>query len=300
MADATTSGRDLKDRAEQQIDRAANSDAMEKMARAGYVARGVVYLLVGVLTVWAAINSGRASGTQDTMRSILEQPFGWILLGLIALGLICFALWRFVQTAVDPEERGTDAKGLRVRIGYAISGVANGALALQAAQLAWLGAASRGGGDGQGARDWTAKLMSQPFGVWLVGLLGAGIIVYGLWQLYRAYADKLSKRLDLSPVSPDTARMLRRISRAGLAARGVVFLIIGGFLIQAAMSHNPSEAGGLGEALHAIATTAYGPWLLALVALGLAAYGIYQFVQARYRRIGGIEHSGSVGRIQQA
>jgi hypothetical protein len=111
------------------------------------------------------------------------------------------------------------------------------------------------------------------------------VIGYGLYQLYRAYRAKLSKELDLSPLSPDAATWVVRLARFGMAARGVVFSIVGWFLIRAAMQRDASEAGGLDEALATLERQAHGRWLLGATALGLVAYALYQFVNARYRRV---------------
>ena len=258
---------------------------VEKLARMGYAAKGIVYLIIGGIAARAAFGSGeRVQGSQGAMRTILEQPFGKLLLGLVALGLAGYALWRFVQAGLDPEHKGTDAGGAAKRAGYAISGVIHAGLALAALRMV-TGRGGGSGGDGGSAVHWTATLMRQPMGRWLVAAVGLGIVGYGLYALYRAYAVKLSKQLDLSRMSPAAREWAVRSGRAGIAARGVVFAIMGFFLLLAALHSNPAEARGLDGALRALQEQAYGPWLLGLVALGLVGYGIYQLVEARYRRI---------------
>lgn len=255
---------------------------VEKLARMGYGAKGIVYLIIGGIAARAAFGSGeRVEGSRGALRTILEQPFGKLLLGLVALGLAGYALWRFVQAGLDPEHKGTDGGGVAKRAGYAISGVIHAGLALAALRMV----AGRGGGGGDRTDDWTATLMRQPMGRWLVAAVGLGIIGYGLYALYRAYAVKLSKQLDLSRMSPTAREWAVRSGRAGIAARGVVFAVMGFFLLLAALRSNPAEARGLDGALRALQEQAYGPWLLGLVALGLVGYGIYQLVEARYRRI---------------
>ncbi len=255
---------------------------VEKLARMGYAAKGIVYLIIGGIAARAAFGSGeRVQGSQGAMRTILEQPFGKLLLGLVALGLAGYALWRFVQAVLDPEHKGTDAGGAAKRAGYAISGVIHAGLALAALRMV----AGRDGGGGDRTDDWTATLMRQPMGRWLVAAVGLGIIGYGLYALYRAYAVKLSKQLDLSRMGPTAREWAVRSGRAGIAARGVVFAVMGFFLLLAALHSNPEEARGLDGALRALQEQAYGPWLLGGVALGLVGYGIYQLVEARYRRI---------------
>jgi hypothetical protein len=267
--------------------RAAAGEAapwVERLARLGYAAKGVVYLIIGGIAARAAFGSGeRVEGSQGALRTILEQPFGRALLGLTALGLAGYALWRFVQAALDPEHKGTDAGGAAKRAGYAISGVIHVGLALAAVRMVMGGGGGQGGGDS--ADHWTAVLMRQPAGRWLVAAVGLGIMAYGAYALYRAYAVKLDRQLDLSRMGPEARTWAVRAGRAGIAARGVVFLVMGFFLLRAALQFDPSEARGLDGALQTLQQASYGPWILALVALGLAAYGVYQLVEARYRRI---------------
>lgn len=261
---------------------AARSDTVEKLARLGYAVKGVVYGLIGVLAVMAALGEGgQTSGSRGVLDTIAGGPFGQVLLGLVAAGLFGYALWRFVQSIVDPDNKGTDAEGLVKRTGYFISGLIHAGLGIAAVRLL-LGS---GSGGGSSADSRTATLMEQPFGLWLVGIVGAVIIGFGLYQLYKAKEASFFDKLKTGQMSATERTWAKRSGRAGLAARGVVFGIIGFFLIQAALSANPQEARGLGGALDTLAAQPYGPYLLGLVALGLVGYGVYCGVNARYRRI---------------
>jgi hypothetical protein len=263
--------------------RAAHSDKVEKLARLGYLVKGVVYALIGILAVMAAFGSGgKTSGSRGVLGTIADGPFGQVLLVVIALGLFGYALWRFVQAFADPDHKGTDAEGIVKRVGYFISGVLYAGLGVAAVRLI-LG--SGGGGGGSNADSWTAKLMAQPFGLWLVGIVGALTIGFGLYQLYKAYQADFFDKLKTAEMSASERTWTKRTGRAGLAARGVVFCIMGVFLIEAALNANPEEARGLGGALDTLAAQPYGPYLLGVVALGLLAYGIYCGVNARYRKI---------------
>jgi hypothetical protein len=142
-----------------------------------------------------------------------------------------------------------------------------------------------GGDDDRGIEKWTAWLMSFPAGAWLVGAAGVFIIGYGAHQLYKAWTTDLDDQLSLGRMGPTAARWTVRFSRFGMAARGVVFGIMGTFLVIAAFRSDPGEAKGVGGALHALQQQPYGPVLLAVVALGLIAYGAYELIRARYRRI---------------
>lgn len=261
--------------------RGPSSDWVETFARAGYTAKGVVYIVVGVLAAQVAFGAGGATeGAQGAIQEIATAPFGQTLLVLTALGLACYAVWRFVEAVVDPDKHRTDAKGVAKRTGYAVSGLVNLGLALFAAQLL----IGTGGGDDSSRAEWTARVMRQPFGLWLVGIAGAIVIGVGLRHFYRAFNATFMEKYKASEMTSTTQKWAKRAGQWGLSARGVVFVIIGLFLIQAAMRADPQETGGLGEALATLAQQPYGPWLLGLVALGLVAYGIYCFSYARYRR----------------
>jgi hypothetical protein len=206
-----------------------------------------------------------------------------VLLGLTAVGLSCYAVWRLFCALFDPERREDDVKRLFVRLGYAGSGLAHAGLALEAARLA-LGHYGAGAG-GERAESWTARLLDAPFGPWLVGAVALGVAGYGAAQIVRGLSRKVEERLRLGELAPDERRLVVRVGRVGTVARGIVFGIIGVLLMRAAVRHDPEEAGGLGDALGTLAQQPYAPVLLGSMALGLGAYGAYQLVKARYRVI---------------
>lgn len=256
---------------------------VERLARLGYLTKGIVYAIVGVLAVQAAFGAGgQTTDTKGALGTIASQPFGKFLLALLTVGLIGYVIWRFVQAVQDPEHKGDDAKGWATRLSYAVSGLIYASLAFTAIGLI---RGSGGGGGGNSKQDWTARLLAQPFGQWLVGLVGALVIGFGFYQLYKAYKAKFRKKMKLHEMSPTEEAWATRIGRFGLGARGIVFCIIGFFLLQAARQSDASEVRGLDGALQSLAQQPYGPWLLGIVALGLIAYGIHMAVQARYIRI---------------
>lgn len=262
----------------------AASPWLERLGRFGYAAKGLVYAIVGVLAAQAAIGSGGATtGTQGALRWVVQAPFGRFLLLAIGAGILGYAIWRFVQAGLDTEGKGTDTQGLAARGAYAVIGVIHVGLALSAVQLALGNGGSASGGATQ---DWTAWLLSQPFGAWLVGLAGAVVTGAGLLQFWKAYSANLRDTLKLGELSATGASWAVALGRFGYAARGVAFSIIGGFLIVAAVQAQPQEARGLGGALDTLASQPFGPWLLAIVAGGLVAHGAFMLVQARYRRLG--------------
>lgn len=254
------------------------------LGRFGFAAKGLVYIIIGVLAVQVAIGSGgQTTGPSGALSTIANQMFGQVLLIIVAVGLFGYALWRFIQAWKDPENEGSDAKGVIKRIGYGVSGLVYAFLGVEAIRIV-MGTSSGGGGEQQ-AQDWTAMLLAQPFGQWLVGIVGAILIGTGCYQFYRAYSAKFQEKLKLNEMSATERTWAVRSGKLGFAARGVVYLIIGGFLIQAAWTQNSEEAGGIGQALRELAQQPYGPWLLGIVAAGLVAYGFFCFILARYRYI---------------
>lgn len=261
---------------------------IERLARFGYAAKGVVYAVVGGIALNAAFGVERATGSRGALESLLRQPLGRVMLGVVAVGLLGYVVWKAVQAVLDPEHLGTDAKGLFKRAAFGLTAVIYAGLALAAARLALSGASGGDAGaegDGTGPDRWTAMAMDKPLGRWAVAAVGVGIIAYGLYNLYKGYTAKLSEELDLSDLEPENRRRVIWAGRFGMAARGVVFGIVGWFLVMAALHYNPTEARGLGGALRTLEEQTYGPWLLAAVALGLVAYGLFYLVKARYRRI---------------
>ena len=269
--------------AEQAVRSAVRNPWVERLARFGYAARGVVYALIGLLAIQAAFGGRGAIEQQATPEGALQRiaEQSRLLLVLVAIGLAGYALWRFVQASLDTENKGSDAKGLVKRGAMVASGIAYTGLALLAARMV-SGDSSGGGG---GSQETAAGLMDKPFGRWLVVLAGIAVIVSALYQIYEAYTKKFRKRLKLEEMNADEERLATHTGQVGLAARGIAFLVSGWFLVQAGLRYDPNEARGLGGALETLASQPYGPWLLGLVALGLIAYGAYSFLQARYRKI---------------
>jgi hypothetical protein len=255
---------------------------VELLARAGYGARGAVYLLVGVLALLAAVgHGGGTGGSRSALAALLDQPFGAVLVGLLALGLAGFALWRLVEAATDADRRGSEPKGLAVRGAHVISGVVYGSLAVSALAMA-LGRGGGRGGEDAAARDWTRWLMAQPAGRWLLAALALVVAGVGLSYLWRAWTGRVTERLRLPPGREAWARTAGRL---GFSARGLVFIVVGGFLLAASWQASSSEARGLGGALDALREQPYGTVLLGATAIGLACFGLFGLVQARYRRL---------------
>ncbi len=275
-------GRQLESTARAALRHSLRNPWVEPLARLGYAARGAVYALVGILAIQTAFGArgNQQTDTRSALQWVAEQSTA--LLWLLALGLFGYALWRVVQGVLDPENKGTDPKGLAVRAGQVASGLIYGGLAMAAVRMA--SGASNAGNSG-GTQGWTADLMTKPFGRWLVAIAGIAVILSGLTQLRDGWTEKFRKHLKEQEMDPSEQRLAVNTGKVGLIARGIVFLFSGWFLIRAALQFNPAEARGLGGALETLASQPAGSWLLGLVAAGLIAFGAYSILLARYRRI---------------
>ena len=257
---------------------------IERLARFGYAAKGVVYVLVGSLAALGAFRGGEGpTDSRGALTQVVRQPYGRVMLSVVAVGLAGYALWRIVQALRDTEDKGTEWKGLAIRFGYACIGVVYAGLGYSAVRLI-LGHGAGKSSD-QSSKEWTAVFFTLPLGRLLVGLAGLCVIGFGLYQCYKAFTAKFRKKWKRHEMSERERSLAIRAGQVGLVSRGVVFGIIGAFLIQAALRARAEEARGISGALRAIEGQPYGPYVLAAVALGLVAYGLYMFVEARYRRM---------------
>lgn len=252
------------------------------IGRFGYGAKGFVFIIVGFLALFAAIGAGAANdGTQSALRYIATLPLGQFLLGAVAVGLAGHALWRLVQSFMDTENKGSGAKGIVARGAYAAIALIYLGLAFSAVKIILGESLVRG----FWAQSWSAWLLAETFGQWLVGLAGAVTVAIGLYQFYRTYSANFREKLLLGEMNGTEEKWAMRTGRFGYAARGVVFCIIGFFLILAAYQADAGESRGLGGALRAIEQQPYGAWLLGIVAAGFMSYGLFMFVLAKYRRM---------------
>ena len=261
-----------------------------RLARCGFATKGIVYLLIGILAAKAAVGAGgKTTDNRGAIETLYRQPFGRALVSLIALGLFVYALWLFVAAALDPERTGTDAKGAAGArwAGRAVSamlGCTYAALGVVAAKLV-VQQRSSGKGTDAATHDWTAKLLAHPFGAALVVLIGLIVLGVAGYFFFQAATARFRDKLDLGGASAAERGWVGPLGRVGFAALGVVDVIIGLFLIIAAVRHNAGETKGVGSALAAVAQRPYGGVLLGVVALGFIAYAAYTFAEARYRRL---------------
>jgi fumarate reductase subunit D len=262
-------------------DKIARSRGFEWLARSGFVARGVVYGIIGILAIELALGvGGTTTNQQGALKTIAHQPFGKVLLILVAIGLAGYALWRLLHALLGHGPEASDTTFERVdALG---SGIGYAGLCVIAVEIV-LGSASSGGSGN--TQQTTAGVLGWPAGAWLVGIAGAVLIGIGLFQGYRALSKDFLKDSKTEQMSAKVRNWIEWIGSFGHVARMVVSGMVGVFLIKAAFDYNPSNAVGLDGSLAKLAHASYGPFLLAIVAAGLIAFGVYSLSDARYRRI---------------
>lgn len=249
------------------------------LARLGLGARAFVYFAVSGVLLNSAFTSKPDDGASagDAFRAIENEQGGRILLLAVAIGLFLYALWRFQQALLDPEDQGSDAKGILARVGMASSGISYLLIGVAAASVTF-GQNSGGGG---GKTEETAKwLMEQPFGSWVVTLAGLALMGVGGAQVWRAKTGQWKDHIDLS----GWAGNLTGLISGGIAGRGILFAIVGIFLVIGGWSADASDVKGLASTLGWIRFQPFGIWLFIASALTIGIYGIYSAVQSlRYR-----------------
>ncbi|WP_326718541.1 DUF1206 domain-containing protein [Streptomyces sp. NBC_00243] len=262
--------------------RAATGTAREGAARAGLVARGVIYLLVGVLALRIAFgDGGREADRSGALEEISSKPFGAVLLWALGAGLVGMALWRLSEALFGAA--GPDGGKARKRLMSALRCVFYGFVAYSVLSFA-AGSGGSGSSDEQ-SRDVTAKALGIPAGQWIVGAAGAGLVVAGAWIAARAVRRKYRKHLKLGEMAPRTRRAVDTAGVAGGLARGAVFAAVGAFAVRAAVDYEPDKAKGVDDTLRSFTETPMGPWLLAFVAVGLALFGAFSCAMARWRKV---------------
>ena len=254
------------------------------VGHSGYIAEGLLYLVVGCFALLAALGRQQPNGSKGALAKLGGSGFGDALLALLAIGLAAFVTWQFVLAVADPEHRADRSTARRrlVRLGHLSNGLFH---VVFVGEAVWslLGLA-RADNERETQVQWTARAMAVPAGRYVIALIGASIVVFGLWQFYRAVTRDKNKRVDLSHTRLRFA--IDVLGVYGLAARGVLFALVGGYLINAAWRHDPRYSGGIAGALGGMKQQPYGEWLLGAVAGGLICYGLYQIAKERFRRLG--------------
>ncbi|GHB24821.1 membrane protein [Streptomyces clavifer] len=254
-------------------------------ARAGFVARGVIYLLVGLLALRIAFSDsgGKQADRGGAIAEIAEKPFGGVLLWVLGVALAGMALWRLSEAVFG--QAGPDGDKPAKRAMAAGRAVFYGFVSYSVLSYAAGDKGSGSGSSDQQTADVTAKALEWPGGQWIVGTAGAVVVGAGLWIGVRAVMRKYHKHLKMSEMTKRVRRAVDFTGVFGGAVRGIVFATAGGFAVAAAVQHEPGRAKGMDDTLRSFAETPAGPWLLALIALGLAAFGMFSWANARWRKV---------------
>lgn len=262
--------------------RAGTGAVMTWLAKAGLAARGVMYVLVGIIAIQIAVLGSRQQADRvGAVRLVAKTPLGSVLLWLLVVGFAGMTLWRLSNAIWGSNEPGGRKSGRRLAslaraVFYAV--VTYGILKYA------LGIGQPSSSDQQ-SQDLTAAALRHPGGQLIVVIAGLLVAGAGLYLIYRAYQRKFLKHLRMGSASAATRKTVTRLGQVGGIARGFVFGTVGVFLVVAALDANPGQAKGLDSALRALAHTPLGPWLLVLVALGLMTFGLYSWCEARWRAV---------------
>ena len=261
--------------------RAADSKPLEYLARGGFVCYGIIHLLFAWLALQIAF--GKAAGESDqsgALQIVAKQPAGKFLLVLIIIGMAAMAVWQAFEAAI-----GESGEQTKTAIAERVVSAFRTILYLYFAWLAYR--VLQGGSSSQASsqQQTTGKLMAATGGRWLVGLIGLVVVGVGVGLAVYGLKKAFMKHLKTGEMRPSVRKTVRRLGVAGYTAKGLAYSIVGVLLVTAAVTYDAKRARGLDGALREMATYSYGPWLLGLVALGIAAFGVYCFFQARYRKV---------------
>jgi hypothetical protein len=256
---------------------------VEPFARLGLAARGMVYAVVGILAIRIALERFEETDRKGALEAMARQRFGGVLLTVIAIGFGGYALWRFTQAALDTEDAGSDVKGLVERAGYFAIGLLYSVLCVASFRFV-MGRGDPGGG-AQEQQTWTARMLNEPYGRWLVAAAGLAVIGVGLASGYQAVARTYRRRLKSHEVGSTTRKWLDEVAVVGLVGRMAAFVLTGGFLVKAAVEVDAREAAGLDGALKRLGQHPWGDLVIVLVGVGLLAYGVFSLLESRHRRV---------------
>jgi Domain of Unknown Function (DUF1206) len=262
---------------------AAGSPWFHRLSRAGLLARGVIYLLIGWLAVQIGLGTGGGGKEADrkgALETLAGNPAGDVVLWLLVVGFAGLALWQFAEAVYGrPVPDGTaPAK----RLGSLCRGVFYGVVCAAILGFALGGGAPSGN---EQSKSFTAKAMAEPGGRWLVLAVGLGFVAWGIGNIVNAVRRKFSEELDTGRMSPRVRSAVEFLGLVGQTARGLVFGAIGAFLAYAAITFDPGKAEGLDGTLRSVAGTPGGRWTLVAVAIGLVIFGVYSCCEARWRKV---------------
>jgi uncharacterized protein DUF1206 len=267
------------------VKHAAGNPLLQLLERLGYVVRGALYAVMGLLALGIAVSVGPGQTTDlsGSLVFLTSNPFAKLVLIVAAVGLSAYSLWGFIRAIYDPLHRGSGASGYAARLGFISSAVSYAAIVILSLQLL----AGSGAPAGDSTQKTIASVLTHPAGGALTILIGLIAIAIGLGQFLEAYKANFAKDLKGAEMSQSERTWAIRFGRFGMFARGVTFLVIGWFVVQAGLHHDPAQAQGFGGAFQFLLGQPYGRILLGIVALGFVALGLHSFACARWIRLMG-------------
>jgi hypothetical protein len=266
-------------RARRSARRASDSRAAHALARAGLTARGIIYILIGWVAVLVALGHGsHEADQQGALQLLAGKLYGTVSLWLLGIGFAAYALWRLSEAVYGVAGDGN-------RTGPRLRSLARAVIYAGLAYLTFEVISGTRGSQSRQQQDVTAKVMQHPGGRLLVGIIGLIIVVVGLVLIGEGLRRRFMRYLRTSQMSPKTRRVARRLGVIGSVARGLVVVLVGILVIDAAVTHSPAKSGGVDKALLTLRNEPFGPVLLILVALGLIVFGVYGLCEARWRRV---------------
>jgi hypothetical protein len=267
---------DVSDEAQRLGRRADNSEWTDRAVRVGMVAYGIVHLTIAWLGIQLALGDHSGSASRNgALKQLAQQPFGKVVVWVVAVGMFLLVLWKLLEAFIDSTlEDG--AKKVAKPATNVFKAIVYGTLGVSAVHVA-TGSKSK-----SKTTDYTAKLMDQPFGRWLVGLVGLAIIGYGVYLAYRGWSERFLKHLDPEGRSGDSGKAYRVFGKLGYIAKGIAIGVIGVLFVYAAIDHSAKKSGGLDQALHKILQQPFGPVLLFAISVGIGCYGLFCFARARH------------------
>jgi len=260
---------------------------VESLARFGYATRGLIYFVIGLLTTLLAFGyGGKTTDQQGAIAMIGKQPFGRQLLWLVLIGLVCYSLWGLIRAILNPLHKTHDVKGYAIRVGYFVSGIGYLTLVLPTYGLISGGSQPAQTGVQQDQiQKFVASVLAIPLGKWLVGIIGIIVILVGLYQFIQGFIPVFEKQIILVNLTPVQVKRVNFLGRFGTVSRGIIFSLIGIYLVYAAYMSNSKLAKGFDSAMTSILQQPFGRWFMGIIALGLISLGLYSLCVAIFFRL---------------
>ena len=267
------------------VKRAAANPLLELLERLGYLVRGALYAVMGLLALGIALRvaGGQTTDLSGSLVFLVSNPFGQLVLIVVTVGLAAYSLWGFTRAIYDPLRRGSDAGGYAARLGFVSSAVSYAAIVFFALQVL----VGSGRANGDSTQKTIAAILTHPGGGWLTAIIGLVAIVVGLGQFLEAYRATFKEDLKGADMSASERNVVIGLGRFGMFARGVIFLVIGWFLVQAGLHHDAGRVQGFGGAFVFLLVQPFGRIVLGIIALGFVALGLHSLACARWIRLMG-------------